>query len=77
MIIKSNTRIYCVLLSGLAMSPRLVRASNRGRAERHVARDIVAAHVATQDDIVEYLCDGIEIAGEETNDETKHYEEQS
>lgn len=68
-----KTRIYCVSLSSamqavlphVETTPRLVRASSRAQAERHVAKDLVASRVASQEDLVEYLENGLETVGDE------------
>ena len=58
----SQTRIY------KAQTPtgaRLVRAANRAQAVATVARDIIKAEVATQDDLVALLAQGVKV--EESN----------
>lgn len=70
-----TTRIYLVETK-LEKPPvhdiRLVRASTRAQAERYVAQSIIAARVATQDDLVAHLKDGIQTAGEApADDETE------
>ena len=64
----SKNRIYIVSLNTddkTIRPPRLVRATNRAQAERHVARGVIVARVASQDDIIEHLSAGIEVAGED------------
>lgn len=58
-------RIYCIW-SGPArhdgdvpMIPRLVRATSPAQALRHVATDIMAVKVASQDDLVSLMGAGI------------------
>lgn len=41
-------------------SPRLVRASNRAQALRHVAEDFTV-EVPTQDDLVKHVGDGVKV----------------
>lgn len=58
------TRIYIVRI---ASSRRLIRAATPAQARSHVARSLVTVEVASQDDIVECMEQGIkpERAGEE------------
>lgn len=57
-----TTRIYKTLTPTGA---RLVRAANRAQAIATVARDIIKAEVATQDDLVALLAQGVKV--EESN----------
>jgi hypothetical protein len=57
-----TTRIYKTLTPTGA---RLVRAANRAQAIAAVARDIIQAEVATQDDLVALLAQGVKV--EESN----------
>lgn len=54
----THKRIYLVNGSGAA---RLVKATNAAQALRHVTRDEYRAKVASQDDLVACLADGLEI----------------
>lgn len=68
----TKTRIYLVAVNlddNVIRPPRLVRAVNRMQAERHVAAGMLSAHVATQDEIIEHLSAGVEVAGEDVEDE--------
>jgi DNA-binding protein H-NS len=58
------TRIYRITIGA---SDRLVRAPSPASALMHVARDIARVCVASQDDLVECLSDGIKVeaAGED------------
>ena len=54
----TQTRIY------KAQTPtgaRLVRAANRSQAVATVARDIIKAEVATQDDLVAFVAQGVKV----------------
>lgn len=51
-------RIYIVTIGE---RDRLVRASHPSTALQHVARDIAMVRVASQDDLVDCLKDGIEV----------------
>ena len=54
----TQTRIY------KAQTPtgaRLVRAANRAQAVATVARDIIKAEVATQDDLVALVAQGVKV----------------
>lgn len=53
-----TTRIYKTLTPTGA---RLVRAANRAQAIATVARDIIKAEVATQDDLVALLAQGVKV----------------
>lgn len=67
----TKTRIYLVAVNlddDTIRPPRLVRASNRAQAERHVAAGLLTAHVATQDELIEHLSAGVEVAGEEVGE---------
>lgn len=67
----SKTRIYIVHLhldDNTVRPPRLVRANSRAQAERHVAAGMITAHVASQDELVDHLPAGIEVAGEELDE---------
>ena len=46
------TRIYVVGKKGSDDTRRLVKASSQAQAMRHVAKDVLWAGVATQDDLV-------------------------
>lgn len=54
----TSTRIYIVTVGE---SDRLVRASHPSTALQHVARDIARVRVASQDDLVQCLADGIAV----------------
>lgn len=54
----SQKRIYVV---GTPDGVRLVRATVRSQALTHVAQSQFTVRVASQEDLVEYLGDGIEI----------------
>jgi len=54
----SQKRIYVV---GTPDGVRLVRATVRGQALTHVAQSQFTVRVASQEDLVEFLGDGIEI----------------
>lgn len=62
----TKTRIYLVAVNlddNVIRPPRLVRAANRAQAERHVAAGMIKSHVATQDELIEHLSAGVEVAG--------------
>lgn len=52
------TRIYIVTIGE---NDRLVRAGHPSTALSHVARDIASVRVATQDDLLQCLQDGIKV----------------
>lgn len=54
----AQTRVYRVTIGE---NDRLVRATHPSHALMHVARDIAAVTVATQDDLIDCLKDGIEV----------------
>ena len=64
----SATRIYLVETSIgkdlVFKTRRLVRAKTQHQARQHVIRDQVSAWVATQDDLVKYVPDGVEDANQ-------------
>lgn len=49
-------RIYIV---GMNDGVRLVRANNRQQAVSHVARQIIVAKVASQDELVKHITEGV------------------
>jgi len=51
-------RIYIV---GMNDGVRLVRASTRQQAVSHVARQIIVAKVATQDELVKHITEGVAV----------------
>lgn len=61
------TRIYHINLEGI---PYLVRAAHPSAALMHVARNVASVRVATQDDLVNCIADGIKVesAREETTE---------
>lgn len=67
-----STRIYAVYDERTLDTDgqRLVRASTRSRALRHVAQGIFTVVVASQDELVELLGQGIKVedAGEEVRE---------
>ena len=65
----SKTRIYAVR-DRHSGGTSLVRAASPASAIRHVAEDMLAASVATQDELVRLLTEGVvvETAGEEPAD---------
>ena len=54
----TQTRIYKVQTPTGA---RLVRAPNRSQSVNHVARDTIRAEVASQDDLIALLADGVKV----------------
>lgn len=52
------TRIYLV---SVGENDRLIRATHPSHALMHVAREIAAVKVASQDDLVQCLADGIQV----------------
>lgn len=52
----TNTRIYFV---AVGYEQRLVRATHPSQALMHVARETMAVRVATQNDIVKCVADGV------------------
>lgn len=52
------TRIYFVAVEGV---PYLVRAAHPSAALMHVARNVAAVRVASQDDLVNCIADGIKV----------------
>ena len=54
----TQTRIYKTMTPTGA---RLVRATNRSQAIAAVARDIIKAEVATQDDLVALVAQGVKV----------------
>lgn len=70
----AQTRVYHIELcldDNVERPARLVRASNRAQAERHIMRSCLKTRVATQDDIIGLYEGGIEVAGEEIDDDDK------
>jgi len=59
-------RIYIV---GMNDGVRLVRATNRQQAVSHVARQIIVAKVATQDELVKHITDGVAVESYKTPDQ--------
>ena len=51
-------RIYIV---GMNDGVRLIRATNRQQAVSHVARQLIVAKVATQDELVKHITDGVAV----------------
>lgn len=64
----AKTRIYLVVMDSL---PYLVRAANKVQAVRHVADRLITASLATQDQLIAALGDGIavETASEPSSEE--------
>lgn len=54
----TQQRIYVVTIGA---TDRLVRASHPSHALQHVARDIAKVKVASQDELIDCLKDGIEV----------------
>ena len=54
----TQTRIY---RTNTPTGSRLVRAANRAQAIAHVARDIIKADVATQDDLIALVAEGVKV----------------
>lgn len=52
------TRVYSV---GYGSEVRLVRASHRQQALSHVAQSIITVNVATQDQLIDALSNGVKI----------------
>ena len=54
--------IYCISnkKAEVGQSPRLVRASNKAQALRHVAEDFTV-EVPTQDDLVKHVSAGVKV----------------
>jgi len=68
----SKSRIYVVHIhadDNTVRPPRLVRASSRAKAERHVAAGMITAHVANQDELIQHIPGGIEVAGEDIEED--------
>lgn len=64
-------RIYYVELKlddQVKRPARLIRASNRAQAERHVIKGCLATRVATQDDVLALAATGVETAGEDASE---------
>ena len=55
---KTASRIYLVTIGE---SDRLIRATHPAKALMHVARDIAKVNVATQQDLVDCLADGVKV----------------
>lgn len=53
-----SSRIYIVADRAQPLSARLVRATNRAQALRHVAEDELVVEVASQDRLVELVSTG-------------------
>lgn len=54
-----KTRIYIVRVEG--QKPRLVRAGHPSNAFQHVVRNLAKVEVATQDDLVKAVAEGIKV----------------
>lgn len=59
------TRIYLINLEGI---PYLVRAAHPSAALMHVARNVASVRVASQDDLLNCIADGVKV--ESAKDET-------
>lgn len=58
----ANTRIYIVRRPLLPNAkPRLVKAANAAQARRHAAASYFTVDVASQDDLVAAVKDGVEV----------------
>lgn len=55
---RETMRIYIV---GMNDGVRLIRATNRQQAVSHVARQIIVAKVATQDELVKHITAGVAV----------------
>lgn len=69
----SKSRIYLVDttigLHVVVKTHRLIRAQTKHQAEQFVCRDQISSRIATQDDLVKHLEDGVEDATEEGSQE--------
>ena len=63
----ASQRIYVVVQPD--GNPRLVRASVRSQALSHVASSLLSIHVATQDDLVDLLEDGVKVENARSPDQ--------
>lgn len=57
---KATTRVYVVKQAGQD-TPRLVRATFRSVAVRHVAQDHFSARMATHDDLEKWITAGVRV----------------
>ena len=60
-------RIYLVVQPD--GTPRLVKASIRSQALSHVASTLLTIHVATQDDLVDLLSNGVKVESARSPDQ--------
>lgn len=63
----ATQRIYLVVQPD--GTPRLVKASVRSQALSHVASTLLSIHVATQDDLVDLLSNGIKVESARSPDQ--------
>lgn len=67
----TKKRIYAVTIKLTAASPRLVRAASAAEAFRHVASEMIAAELASQDALIEAVTNGVKVEDAATPDEPK------
>ena len=66
----SKTNIYFVNGElGTTIEPRLVRASNRQQALSHVAKSMLTVTLASQEDLVELISNGIAVEDYKNTDQ--------
>lgn len=63
----ATQRIYLVVQPD--GTPRLVKASVRSQALSHVASSLLNIHVATQDDLVDLLSNGVKVESARSPDQ--------
>lgn len=63
----ASQRIYLVVQPD--GTPRLVKASIRSQALSHVASTLLTIHVATQDDLVDLLSNGVKVESARSPDQ--------
>ena len=63
----ASQRIYLVVQPD--GTPRLVKASIRSQALSHVASTLLTIHVATQDDLVDLLSNGVKVENARSPDQ--------
>ncbi|HET7663864.1 MAG TPA: hypothetical protein VFK31_09525 [Rhodanobacteraceae bacterium] len=57
----NTTRIYTVWNKADPLKPRLVRASNKSQALRHVAEDTFGVSVASQEALLDCIQRGVDV----------------
>lgn len=65
----TKTRVYVVTDSSVGAEALLIRAATKAQAVRHYTRGKVSASVASQDDIIAAMGNGVSVVDASTDDE--------